>query len=236
MKETINLKSIVLSRQDFNEKDVLVTVYNKEKGKINLVARGAKKSGSKLAGHIEPLNFVDLMFIKGRKIDYIGSVRNIENFLKVKSDLDKLNVSLNISRKYKNMVKEGDGDADVFKLIFESLNFLENNNKIDLDFFYNLFILKFFYLLGFSLELNNCVSCLSKIIPDNNTIDISRGGLVCSKCARPKQHLTISNNCIKLLKLAVKTSYLDLLKLKLDKESKKDFSNIVSSFEKYYSY
>jgi len=236
MEETVNLKSIVLSRQDFNEKDVLVTVYNKEKGKIGLVARGAKKNNSKLAGHIEPLNFVDLMFIKGRKINYIGSVRNIENFLKVKSNLDKLNLSLKISRKYKNMVKEGDGDADVFKLIYESFSFLENNDNIDLDFFYSLFILKFFYLLGFSLELNNCVSCSSKITPDNNAIDIPRGGLVCGKCIQNKSQLTISNNCIKVLKLAVKTSYLDLLKLKLDKQSKLDFSNITSSFEKFYSY
>ena len=41
--------AIVLSRRDFREFDQMISVYTKEKGKLNLLARGVKKITSKNA-------------------------------------------------------------------------------------------------------------------------------------------------------------------------------------------
>ena len=69
MEETFNTKAIILKREPFWEADTRVVVYSLEKGKLHLIARGTKKISSKLAGHLEPMNFVDLMVVRGKQFD-----------------------------------------------------------------------------------------------------------------------------------------------------------------------
>jgi len=234
MEASYNTKSIILSRQDFRENDVLVVFFNKEKGVFSLIARGAKKKTSKLAGHIEPLNFVDLMTIKGRQYDYVGSIKNIETFSKIKNNLDKLETSLEILKTYKKFIKEGESENELFLLLYNSLLAI-NSNKLNLDLFYNIFLLKFLSLLGFSIELNTCLKCRRKIIPKNNYINMSRGGLFCSVC-RTSSDLTISDDCIKMLKLANSIEIEKVANIKINRIIQLEFDKIVSSFHSYCSY
>ena len=137
MEASHNTKSIILSRQDFRENDVLVVFFNKERGVFSLIARGAKKKTSKLAGHIEPLNFVDLMIIRGRQYDYVGSVKNIETFPEIKNNLEKIKISIEILKIYKKLIKEGESENKLFSLLYDSL-LTVNSNKVNLNLFYNL--------------------------------------------------------------------------------------------------
>jgi len=236
MEDLSNVKAIVLSRQDFRENDVLVYFFSREKGVFSLVARGAKKKTSKLVGHIEPLNLVDLMIIKGRHYDLIGSVRNIDVFFVIKKNYEKLDISFRILKDFKRLIREGEIENEIFQLLNDSLESLNQNINIDLDIFYNIFLLKLFKLIGFSIETNTCISCSRKIIPNNNYININLGGLVCSSCVNLKNNLTISNDCIKMLKLAKTIDIKDVSKVNIGLKLKKDFSTIVSSFKNYYSY
>lgn len=236
MEDTLNIKSIVLSRQDFRENDVLVFFFSEEKGVFSLVARGAKKKTSKLAGHIEPLNLVDLMIIKGRQFDYIGSVRNIDSFLNIKNDLEKLSLAFRFIKSIKKLIKENGGDDNTFLLLNESLSLLNKKDEVDLDFFYNIFLLKLLSFLGFGVELDDCVFCSMKIIPDNNFINTGQGGLVCPNCASLKHSLTVSNECIKMLKLGKVIEINRISKIQISIKIKTEFIKIVSSFEKYYFY
>lgn len=236
MEETTNLKSIVLSRQDFKENDSLVTFYSREKGKIFLVARGVKKINSKIAGHIEPISLVDLMLVKGRQYDYVGSIKSIDNFLNIKSDLDKLEIAFRILKIYKKLIKEGEADEYVFQLLCDSLYFLDRESDFDLNLFYNFFIIKFYYCLGFSLFLENCVICRKKIISNDYYLNISLGGLTCKKCSDKRDGLTISDNSVKMLRLALDKNYKELINIKINNEIKDNLDKLVSSFEKYYSY
>ncbi len=234
MKETINTKSIVIERRDFRENDVLVSFYSPDRGRINLVARGAKKKTSKLAGHIEPLNIVNLMIIQGKQYGYVGSVKNFENFSKIKNNYDKLILSQDVLGLYKKLLKDGEGDSSIYGLLYNFLYFLETNNVEDYDLYFGLFKLKFFYLLGYSLNLDTCVRCSVNIIDKENRISVSGGGLLCVKCGS-QDMLTISDNCFKMLKLGTKTNDSDISKIKINKKDKKDFLSITSSFERYYS-
>ena len=88
MEETYRVKAIILNRQAFRENDVMVTVQSMDKGKLKLVARGVKKMQSKLAGHLEPLNLGDIMVVRGKQFNYVGSA-NAENcYANIKSDLE----------------------------------------------------------------------------------------------------------------------------------------------------
>jgi len=233
MEETINLKSIVLSRQDFKESDNLVNFYTKEKGKILLVARGVKKINSKIAGHIEPLSLVDLMLVKGRQYDYVGSIRSTDSFLNIKSDLNKLETALKIVVFFKKNIKENDSDKDLYELLLESLVFLNKEKENNLDFFYNVFILKALFVMGYQLNIKTCLKCNRMIAQENSYLSVPLGGILCLKCGSGKENLTISLDCIKMLKLAINNDFENISRIKINQKLIKSFVDIVSSFKNY---
>ena len=57
---TYHCEALILKHVPFGEADLLVTFFTRERGKIRAVARGARRSNSKLVGHLEPLTQVNL--------------------------------------------------------------------------------------------------------------------------------------------------------------------------------
>ncbi|OIO18054.1 DNA repair protein RecO [Candidatus Kuenenbacteria bacterium CG1_02_38_13] len=124
-----NLKAIILKRQDFKEDDLLVTVYSQEKGKLVLLARGAKKIKSKLAGHLEPVSLSYLNVANGRSIDQLIGADMRQSYGKIKNNLDKLSAAgwfLNLLDK---MTMENHPDPRIFSLTQKYLTFLEKESK-----------------------------------------------------------------------------------------------------------
>ena len=74
------MKAIVLSRRDFRESDQIISLYTKEKGKLELLARGVKKITSKNSAHLEPFSLVDIDIAYGKEFNHLTKVQPIEYF------------------------------------------------------------------------------------------------------------------------------------------------------------
>lgn len=59
-------EAVVLRRTNFGEADRILTVLTASEGKLSLMAKGARKPKSKLAGGIELFSVSQLTFIRGR--------------------------------------------------------------------------------------------------------------------------------------------------------------------------
>ena len=51
------LQGIILRRRDLGEADRLLTVFTRDRGKLNLLAKGVRRAASRKAGHIEPFTY-----------------------------------------------------------------------------------------------------------------------------------------------------------------------------------
>ena len=65
MKETV--KGLIIKRTPFKENDMLLTVLTAEKGKMNVLARGLRKSRRDLSGY-QTLAYAELEIFDGRGI------------------------------------------------------------------------------------------------------------------------------------------------------------------------
>lgn len=236
MEETYNTKAIILDRQPFRESDSKVAVFCFDKGRQELVARGTRKISSKLSGHIEPLTLANIMIVRGKHYNYLGSAINENSFINIKNDLDKLYLAGEAINIFKKLVKENEKDEFLFGLLDNFLKIL-NNKEFDLknrELFLSFFIFKLIGELGYSPELFNCVVCKNKITPGKNKLSLSKGGIICAKCKiDDKSILTISDNCIKVLRMAASHKQEKLTKLNLEKKLVHEINNIIRSFYKY---
>ena len=239
MEETYNLKVIVLNRRPFAEDDGRVVVYSCERGKLELVVRGMKKIKSKLAGHLEPITLVNIMAVRGRQYDYVGAAASANCYFNIKSDLAKITTAGEAIKIFNRIIKPKQADTEVFKLVKDFLDTLDGRISLifDQDLFVHFFIFKLLIKLGHQPELYYCVKCRKKILPQGNKFDLARGGLICHECLAnfsSKSQLTISENTIKILRLAEKSNFRQLSKIKIDKKDEREVKNIVGSFLNYY--
>ena len=233
MDETYNVKAIILNRKSFSENDSRVTVYSLESGKLELTARGAKKIKSKSAGHLEPFNLVDIMVVRGQKHNYVGTAVSEKCYSGIKNNLDKLTPAGRTVRIIDQLIKPGVADQDIFQLLNDYLEAL-NSAKKDFELLPSFFILKLLEKLGHKPELSFCTCCVNKIHPGRNRFDLARGGLVCEKCADPKEgNLCISDDSIKLLRLSLKYNFKQLKKVKTSKRLSGETAKIIDLFFKY---
>lgn len=88
------VEAIVLRRRDSGESDRRLTLFSRELGKIDVVAKGAKKATSRLRGISEPLNMGFFTFATGKKQNFVTAAQPRSAFHGLRLDFDRLNLAL----------------------------------------------------------------------------------------------------------------------------------------------
>ena len=88
--KTYTTEVICLRAMDYGETDRIVHLYAAEKGRISAIAKGAKRTNSKLAGACERLNLSEVQLASGRNLDVLCQYQPQETFTGLRTDLLKL--------------------------------------------------------------------------------------------------------------------------------------------------
>ena len=158
------MQAIVLSRRDFREFDQMISVYTKEKGKLNLLARGVKKIISKNSAHLEPFSLVDIEIARGKEIDHLTKVVPINYFSNIRADLQKSLAAGFIVSTTDKLLHTNEPDKRIFDLFVGWLNSLNIQYPIS-----NIFS----SIDGYIVSLLNCLGYDIKQInvhPDHDFI------------------------------------------------------------------
>jgi len=242
MERSRNTAALILKRAPYREDDLLVTVYTPDQGKLNLVARGAQKLQSKLAGHLEPLTLADIMIIPGKGFDYIASAISREIYAGIRGDLNKLYYAGQALQIFNRRVGNDQPDAHLFFLLggwLETLTDLSDFSPERGELLLMFFVWQFLAELGYKPEMYKCLACGQAVQPGQNYFDLLKGGVICLACFREEQRspgfistnlLTISDNCVKMIRFILENKFRVVEKIKLDKKSIKELSTIGHDF------
>jgi DNA repair protein RecO (recombination protein O) len=84
----VSTQAIILKRINFSEADRVLTVLTAESGKMSMLAKGVRKSKSKLAGGLELFSITDINYIDGKSdMKTIISSRLKIHFKNIVSDM-----------------------------------------------------------------------------------------------------------------------------------------------------
>ncbi len=84
------MTAIVLRRSDVGESDRRLVLFTRELGKIDAIAKGSRKGGSRLAGASEPLVIAEFQLAVGRVRHYITQAQPLSSIGSVRRDYDRL--------------------------------------------------------------------------------------------------------------------------------------------------
>lgn len=128
MTET-TLQAIVLRRRDAGESDRRLTVLTAERGKIDVIAKGARKAASRLAGISDPLCVGQLSIAQGKMAMFITQAQPMRSFPGLREDYDKLNYGIALAELYAAVLPVNEPFPEAYDLLVFSLRHLEVHPK-----------------------------------------------------------------------------------------------------------
>ena len=210
-------QAIVLRQRKLGEADKIVTLYSAHHGKIDAVAKGVRRTKSRLAGHLEPLTLGSYLLAEGRELDIVTQAETVDAFAALRTDLERLSRGLYCAELVDRLTPERSEGGPVFRLLQEALRLLDSHTAIDLV--ARFFELRLLDALGYRPLLERCAVCDRVLEAVTNYWSPAAGGVVCSACSdEALASAPLSVNGLKVLRLLQRSPYEDAARLRLSGE------------------
>lgn len=223
---TYKCKGIILKRTNLGEADRILTILTSDRGKIRVVAKGVRKTLSKLAGNCELFMNGNFMFAEGRSLDILTSAEMKESYQDLRKDLKSTQSAFYMAEIIEKRLPDDEPHEEIYNLFAECLEELNKKNDSLVLSFFEINLLSD---TGFEPELYKCLNCGEKITPEGNFFSVENGGLSCPTC---KADLEISDETIKALRLILKHRLKNILKIKLNKKTEVELKKIIKHYFK----
>lgn len=197
---TYHCEALTLKHSPIGEADLLITLFTKERGKLRAVAKGARRSSSKLVGHLEPLTQVRLSLSHGRSLDYVNQAQVIGNFTPLKDGLQSITKGFYLAELVDGFGSEAHPNQPLYQLAVETLHHIgqDPNSELTLRFFE----LRLLQVSGFMPELYRCVECGLDLVPECHRFSPNVGGALCLDCHPAEAHIRpLTLRALKVLRL-----------------------------------
>ena len=175
--------ALVLRRIPLRETDKILTLFTREWGKLSAVAKGARRTTSRMAGATEPLMFLRALLAEGQNLDIVtqGEVR--ESFPTIRADVGLFLRATYACELLDRLTEDRDPAPDLFDLLLSTLYILQR--AADPDTAIHAYELKIMAQVGYEPLLDACARCERPLAGDLRVAaySASRGGVVCDECA-----------------------------------------------------
>ena len=230
---TYRCEGLALRKASIGEADLVVTVFTAERGKIRAVGKGARRSTSKLVGHLEPLTLTRLSVAVGRELDIVSQAEVIDGFGEVKADLATLTRGLYIAELLDGFGPEDSAAPGLLWLAVNVLRTLPNAAEPEMPLRY--FEFHLLRLTGMLPELYQCVECRREVEPDAHRFSVNLGGVLCPGCAPAEAWIRpLSLRAMKVLRLMHRGSLPEAAKLSLNAPLVEELRSVLTGTIRYW--
>ena len=232
----LRTKGFFLEKKEYSADSRIFNVFTKDFGIIHIFGKAIRKIKSKLRAGTEIFSLSEIEFIQGKIYKTLTDVVLIDKFKNLKTDSDKLQVALRISKDINNLVHEEEKDNKIWQLLEETFQRLNTwKFKVGswkLEIIYHYFFWNLISILGYKPELYYCHICRQKLSLENIYLFSKENGIICRSCFQKinktdqELYSYININTIKILRIILKKDWGILKHLKIKEEDKNNLDSL----------
>lgn len=177
----------MLRTRPLGEADRIVILFSRERGKIDAVARGARRQGSAFGGRLEFFTRAEVMLHAGRSLDTITSVRTVSAVWERLVEPERFAAASYVAEVVDALCEPGLAVPELYEMLcgFQVALAASSSHEALLA-VVNLRILN---ALGVSPELDACARCGAvlgrrPLVGGRAWLSPQAGGLLCTSCVR----------------------------------------------------
>ena len=182
MSSLFQTTGIVLTRRDHKEVDRVYSVLTADRGKIQIHAKGSRKTKAKLGPHLESFAVVDLLIVRGRFYYTVAGVERLQAFHGIENDLNKLLLARQLLHLADLGTKEEQDETVLYQEVLNWLEFVRLIPEVSAErsgFLLASFALKLLAITGYRPQLGHCLDCGRSVTPNTFRWHALKGGIVC---------------------------------------------------------
>lgn len=173
-------EALIIGSMRYREADRILTLYTRERGRLGALARGARRTSSKMGGRLEPFSLVRVTLHPGRSLYTVVGVDTMRTFQSVRDELFRMQEGARLLAWVKRLFPQEEANPAVFNLLVRAVAGLAAADAPGAAKIVLATRLKLLVLLGYAPDLSGCAVCggaegLFSYCP-------ARGGLVCEEC------------------------------------------------------
>lgn len=175
-------EAVALHALPFAEHDRLLVLYTREVGKLRVLAKGVRRTTSKLSAHVDLFSHAGLFLVHGRTFDLVTQGQTLETFALLHEDIWRLGLAFYCGELMERFTEEASANIPLFEALLKVLRRL-NDPVLDPAITVRAFELDLLASSGYRPQLYRCVSCGTPIQPQANTFSNADGGVLCPDCS-----------------------------------------------------
>lgn len=221
-------EGIIIRVRDYSEADRIVTIFSREYGKIEAIAKGCRKPKSRKRGTIQLFTYADFILYRGRNLDTITQCQGKNSFTGLWEDLDRMAYGAYLVELLDGFVNLNEPSEDLFYLALVSLHLLEVE---DPELVTRVFETRIMDCLGYRPHLDNCVYCGRPLEGPKVAFSSRMGGGLCRDCAwHDAESLACNMGTLNMLKQLATWDIKRLRVLKLTGDVKREIGEIMKVY------
>ncbi len=231
---------IMLRKREVGETDRFYTFYSREQGKVTAIAKGVRKAEAKLASALETATLSEIMVARTRGTGKITGAVLEQSYPVLHHTYDIVREVTRFFADIDRLVEAEEKDEVLFALLRNYLDTMErvatdglpiSQARLLTEAAYH----KLFVLLGYQLELRNCIVSHERLqAGERFFLSFESGGVVSAPHAGAVHDAQpVSENAIKTLRLIVSEPLPQIPKLILDAKTLDELSRTRSNYRRF---
>lgn len=221
--------ALILSSRPLGEADRLITFLSWDRGKFTAVAKGSRKTKSKLAAGVDLFTYGHYQFYQGRNLATLTGQEVREHFIYFREDPELYPYGLYLAELAGRLISGEEPSEGACALLLDGWRLL--GEKVDPILLCRAFELKFMDITGHCPFLSGCLHCG---LESAELFSPRQGGLVCRACRNTPDGFRVQTGTAALARRLLTAPLSQVKLLRPQVEQLQTLACVTSSFLQYH--
>jgi DNA repair protein RecO (recombination protein O) len=212
--EIVRTEAVVLRTIDFGETSRIVTIFSRDRGKMGVMARGARNAKSRFGSTLEPLSHIQAIvyYRPTRELQLISEATHVQTYPGIGSSLERLEIGLRCIELVNAVQDVGHANETLFGLLVSVLSALDGAEERYENLF-PFFQLRLADILGFSPSFRR--EHIESLAETGGYLNLSTGGI--DDSAMHSSTMRASRSAIRAFAILCRAPIREVLRMVLQK-------------------
>ncbi len=227
----VRTDAVVLRSMDYGETSRIVTLLTREKGKLSVMAKGARLPKSRFGSSLQPMSYVQALFYykPTRGLQTLRESAHVRLFSGIGRDMEKIALGLRMMELLSALMQEEQCLPPVFNLALESLERLDAAEARAAN-VWPYFQLRLAGLLGFAPAIDREV--VQALTNDGGVLTLGAGAIVPIEAAGGGQRA--SRSALRAFAVFARADLDVAMRMRLEPAVRREVERLIEAYLRYH--
>ncbi|MDK2896687.1 MAG: repair protein RecO [Candidatus Atribacteria bacterium] len=175
-------EGVLLGSFPFGETDRIVTLFTRQRGKIRVIAKGARKVGNRFGISLDFFSYSSFFLYSGKGLPMLIQASLQESYRSLVNSPRRWGAGHYLLYLVDRCFEMGEPCPRIAEEIKSGWRICLEREDKDIEAMLIKFLLDLIFYMGFTPSFSNCIACQKAVPSDSAFWDNRRGGVLCAEC------------------------------------------------------